>query len=629
MFCPNCGAEITSPAKFCPKCGSPIAAPQPAPAPAPQPQPTPAPQPQPTPAPQPQPTPAPGQFQGQPAPGQFQGQPAPAGKPKSKKGLIIGICAAVAVVAAIVVLIVLDPFGGTKLDLGSYASVSYSGGNTRASAWLELDRLQIFEDIIADKKLDSSGINYDTGFIPDELMPYAQFVDDIRVFACEDPDGAWIEVTNDAFRGMDGSGLSNGDRFTIQIEAPEEQAKELEIKAPVFTKEFTVEALPDMASYDPFDLVDIVFDGVSGSASLNIEVKPEYEDIINYWDFEADTEYDLSNGDVIKITFDYDPDYFDFIPTSTEKTITVEGLPFYITKFEQIDKATLSALQTAALEKLKESTAMIKDASFSDPEYYGYFLNSAPKPDMYDNNELYLIYRTLVTPTTPDLMPFYVYLPANFAYVLASDPELEEAVLFSTPGYFNWYGISTDGYVHPHEACEKLLEDATEGWNTEFGGPIAAFETSDGLVTSLSEINETLTAVLHANALAIAEKEVTRYYGDSYTFSGWEAAGEYFVNKPGEDQGIACVIKVQAATADNTVLTLYFAVSYDEICITDGILIPEEYDMMVTDDMGLPFGTPNLKELHEYYRSQSEANGYKFEYRGADLEAAAAAAPAN
>ncbi|MBQ7247376.1 MAG: zinc ribbon domain-containing protein [Lachnospiraceae bacterium] len=623
MFCPNCGAEITSPAKFCPKCGSPIAAPQSAPAPAPQPQPTPAPQPQPTPAPQPQPTPAPGQFQGQPAPGQFQGQPAPAAKPKSKKGLIIGICAAVAVVAAIVVLIVLDPFGGTKLDLGSYLSVSYVGGNSRGAASLEYDYLKTFEDIVADKKLDASGVDFDKGLIPDEIMPYVEFVDGICVYVSESGRDDWTEIIWEEYRGSDGNGLSNGDRFTVRITAPEDQAKELGIKASEFTGEFTVEGLPDIPSYDPFDLVDISFDGVSGSASLNIEVKPEYEDIIDYWDFEADTEYDLSNGDAVKITFDYSPDYFDFIPTSTEKTITVEGLPFYITKFEQIDEATLSALQAAALEKLKESTAMIKDASFSDPEYYGYFLNSAPKPNAYDNNELYLIYRTLVTPTTPDLMPFYVYLPANFAYVLASDPELEEAILFSTPGYFNWYGISTDGYVHPHEACEKLLEDATEGWNTEFGGPIAAFETSDGLVTSLSEINEALTSVLHANALAIAEKEVNRYYSDSYTFSGWEAAGEYFAYKPGDDQGLVCIIKVQAATADNTVLTLYFAVSYDEICITDGILIPEEYNMMVTDDMGLPFGTPDLMDFHEYYRSESEAGGYKLEYRGADLEAVA------
>ncbi len=106
MFCPKCGNALPEGARFCTQCGAAIAAPAPAPT-EPAPQPVPAPPAQPFGAvPQGEPVPQNQPFNAAPQAGYYmpQGQPAPVNGPKrkSKKGLVLGIIAAVLAVAVLV-----------------------------------------------------------------------------------------------------------------------------------------------------------------------------------------------------------------------------------------------------------------------------------------------------------------------------------------------------------------------------------------------------------------------------------------------------------------------------------------------------------------------------------------------
>ena len=221
------------------------------------------------------------------------------------------------------------------------------------------------------------------------------------------------------------------------------------------------------------------------------------------------------------------------------------------------------------------------------------------------------------------MLPFYGYYPVNFCDVLNSDPELQEASMYSISGYFSWEGIYSDGYSNTTELFSELRSTVSEGWTVKTGGPIAAFEENPGQVTTLSQLDDSMTATLRANAAARAKEAATRAYS-TLTFSEFETVGEYLLYGPEDgSSAIVCIAKSFITGADGTTAPYYFGIIYNNLCITDGVLMPEEYSI-VTDSDNDPFGSVDLTTYREYYSSECASRNMNFEYRGPELEAEAA-----
>lgn len=240
--------------------------------------------------------------------------------------------------------------------------------------------------------------------------------------------------------------LSNGDKVTytwnMADNTKEQLEKELDchIKLKNITK--TVSGLEELSSFDPFDSVNVTFDGVSGEGTVRVEN-------INSIDgsFIADPSEELSNGDTITIYYSvngYDPkteqeainEYFaennGEIPSSLEKTYTVSGLPEYVKKMQDISDKENEELKAEAQDQIEsyvaENSADNKYCIYDGAEYVGRCLLSAKDGHDTDSvNVLDMIFKVNLTlkgtktPTNTDEYSYYCYVTFPDILVNADD----------------------------------------------------------------------------------------------------------------------------------------------------------------------------------------------------------------
>ena len=205
--------------------------------------------------------------------------------------------------------------------------------NTEVSEYINV------ELVAEDRSLTVSGLSEAKTFDPFETLEitYSGHNGSGRVenaeFTGTDPvydslylDSDWWDYEN----------LSNGDEisFSIDIDGLEDYlVLEYGMIPSVTSKTVVVEGLQDIETFDPFEGLELIFEGMNGSgyiSSLNVEnCDPACENI--YYDYPWDS--DLSNGDEVLITIDED-DYtsewfaeeYGKVPNVFEKTFTVSGL---------------------------------------------------------------------------------------------------------------------------------------------------------------------------------------------------------------------------------------------------------------------------------------------------------------
>lgn len=157
-----------------------------------------------------------------------------------------------------------------------------------------------------------------------------------------------------------GKNLSNGDKVTITWKkTPESLSERYKIEFTCSDIQEKVSNLEQLEKYDPFDGLEITFDGMGpdGTASLKI---PKRDLNIKY---EADKCENLNNGDVITVTassYDYDDvnEYAlskGYTLTTTEKQFTVEGLSSYIGSMDAIPPDMLEKIKSQAEDSIVSS----------------------------------------------------------------------------------------------------------------------------------------------------------------------------------------------------------------------------------------------------------------------------------
>ena len=243
----------------------------------------------------------------------------------------IAVVAGVVVVAGIVSM-TMKP----TIKLNKYMEVSAEGYNTVGKAKISFDTEKFEKDY--EKKLEKAlkkgkkgkkknNSYYEaSAYLPDYFGDY-------------DPTSEAASLLSDAVDAeLDKtSSLSNGDVITCKWNCNDDYVLEkYGFKLKYSDIEYTVSGLEEAETFDPFEGLEVTFDGIEteGKATLNGQPTAKEAQDLNY-DFDKRSE--LSNGDTVTVTvstyngdvIDYCIDKFDKIPSPMEKTFTVSGLQHY------------------------------------------------------------------------------------------------------------------------------------------------------------------------------------------------------------------------------------------------------------------------------------------------------------
>lgn len=285
-------------------------------------------------------------------------------------GIIIG--------AAISMGMIFTGCGKTSINANDYLTINVDGFDTAGKASYSFDSEKLIND-----NLKAFGLD-------------------------EESDIEYFEVLGRIELGLEGNldkteDLSNGDEVTFKwnVSGLDELEEKYKVKLEFSDKSFTVEGLEEPQQFDPFDYVNVSFDGIAPSGKVVIECS---DDIPVQLDFRADKADGLSNGDKVKITANayYGNDLkeycFDngYVPTNDVKEYTVDGLAGYIQSLDEIPEDAYKKMDYHAQDMLKAHIAKTEDKrSLSEIELLGNYLLTPKDPSIYVSykNYIYYIYK--------------------------------------------------------------------------------------------------------------------------------------------------------------------------------------------------------------------------------------------
>ena len=199
--------------------------------------------------------------------------------------------------------------------------------------------------------------------------------------------------------------LSNGDVFIVTITSNEQYSAETYgYKVKISEQSFTTEGLQEPQLFDPFEGLDVVFEGISPYGEAYMSGEPKYNDINNFY-YTLNQYYDLENGMTVTLGFDeYDHDYitnyfietYGLCPSAFSKEFTVSGLDWYVNNLEQIPAEAVDAVTAKALELfsnyLDSSDAGQAMQAFN---YCGAYLLSEQE-NSWPHNKVFFVYQAQI-----------------------------------------------------------------------------------------------------------------------------------------------------------------------------------------------------------------------------------------
>ncbi|MCR5415393.1 MAG: zinc ribbon domain-containing protein [Pseudobutyrivibrio sp.] len=374
MFCKKCGNQLIDGTRFCTNCGAPIEAPsnvveQPATG---------------NPMAEDIPTPAPTQNQTSFAPNQNQMYNQTPQKPK-KKILPIIITILIILLLAVGGFTVYKLFFSAKtVNLDDYLTFTYEGYDTVGTLTMTIDD-EAWETIYNDSKMSSSSSkSSEVEYAKRKLDGHVQYeIDKTEALTNDEELNLTWTIDTDYIK----------DEYGIIVKASDQKLK--------------VEGLTEVESFSPFDDIKVVFNGLPGKGTCDIEIVNE-RDIYKKCDFTASQNSSLDEGDSITVTFDYNgysydaPDFttycaenFGMIPTETEKTYPVEGLGHYASTCVEINSDSLEEMKKDAEADLKlQEQYWAPSTSSVSRDYKGMYVQTFG--ERAEGNLVYLFYDVTV-----------------------------------------------------------------------------------------------------------------------------------------------------------------------------------------------------------------------------------------
>lgn len=326
----------------------------------------------------------------------------------------------------IMTMFALTGCGKTKIILNDYVDVTFKGYNTVG---------------IAEAK--SYGMT-DTVEATAYIMMMNAIEDNLELFGMSiaDMSYGWETSTPSAkafMKNVTGSfdkttGLSNGETITFKWSVDEEKLKELEKELKVDFEysdvEIPVEGLEEPKQWDPFEGVEISYEGLAPFASVSNIVHSADVPGLQYvsdkgsgWVSEQvegtpNSQKGLSNGDIITVTI-YAPDNQDAtqycitqgkIPTALSKEFVVEGLRGYVSDLSQIPADMLQKMDEEIQNKVYADAAATWAWKLSEMKPLGNYFLSVKSQGHEVQNYLYYVYQiTELNEGTGETVSYFYY----------------------------------------------------------------------------------------------------------------------------------------------------------------------------------------------------------------------------
>ncbi len=377
---------------------------------------------------------------------------------KKKKRMTVFAIAMSCLCVVVLVIVLLFLFVKPSINLNKYIKVEFEGYNTVGRAEIVFDLEQFEKDY--EKKLASKIDRKSKTSIVES------FKED-----CVD-----CELDKD-------ESLSNGDIVKLEWDCNETKALDkYGHKLKYSDIEYTVEGLEELESFDPFEGVSVIFDGIEpdGTAEISIDSKNEFNSDISFF---LDKSDNLSNGDMVTISISEYSDITDYcintygkIPSVLEKSYTVEGLGYYVSSLSQISDDSIKQMQKQAEDVYN---AEIADGWNLDTEnlnsftYIGNYLLTNKDSNAYwaqNKNHLYLVYKVEIDNKFSNDESSYNKKNTLYWYILFNN------VLVDSNGVTS---VNITDYETPYNTV-TIDSDVSDGWGT-YSWNYRGYQTLDEL----------------------------------------------------------------------------------------------------------------------------------------------------
>lgn len=441
-----------------------------------------------------------------------------------------------------------------KIDLNKYFSFEVSGYDGAGKLKLSIDWDRLEADCGDDLKLTDLGEKTCS-------LGTLRAVDLLK-------DGIYVEASPR-------DSLSNGDTVSYRWVVNPALKSYIKNEFVCGDGSITVSGLELAPIFDPFEDLIVTFSGSAPDGYVSWEYVGS--DYFGSYDFSPSRDSGLSNGDVVTFTLDVDPeDYledFGKLPTRTEQTYTVSGLPEYTGDVSGISDEMMEQMKREAVDCILSYTA--GNYNVSDLNLAGWcFRKYTGTPGYYDSvNAIDLIFTGTFSSRYSDFPPGRIYYPVRFTNLRNTDGETTYDALDGIQGVCRLdvtYSSSTLGYRDPYTCYHGLAtEDSTE-YEITFGGGFEAY-SSPIFISSLSDVSDSCLDTLCTDA----EDRILAYaastYGGDLTINDLQHIGYYLLTRkmPDEDYGenndlyVICTATVSDGSGNSD--TVYYPVHYKGI----------------------------------------------------------------
>lgn len=210
------------------------------------------------------------------------------------------------------------------------------------------------------------------------------------------------------------SDLSNGDTVVVKAVIDEAALEDYDFELVANgEKTFTVKDLPELQELDPFEDIEVMYEGISSNASATVVQKGSEKHPIDFY-YQVDPNSGLKNGDKIIVSISGSNVESEAIEegyhlTNLEKEFTVNGLSHYAEKLSELPEDAIEEMKKHTEEMIEADRAKENERfqrfgsensvyNIKNKDFLGnYFLYAKSEGPLLDRNYCYFVYKIDMT----------------------------------------------------------------------------------------------------------------------------------------------------------------------------------------------------------------------------------------